>query len=180
MFFRWHSKSWSLGGRREWKLRCVKVMLNTLQIKSAMNASRPAFYMKNHLFEAFVSMIESLPANGIMLVAELQGQMIEDDLSQRRALPMEDAVSVLNFCRFLQAMAQGSGIFPTVLPRHHLAAYRKIVNRLMEAGELSLNAGEQFNQTFLSVFSDNHWLFEFNHRGVERQVERTQRTQIAV
>jgi hypothetical protein len=139
-----------------------------------------SFYMKNCLFEAFVSMIGSLPANGIMLVAELQGQMIEDDLSQRRALPMEDAVSVLNFCRFLQTTAQGSGIFPTILPRHHLAAYRKIVNRLMEAGELSLNAGELFNWTFLSVFSENHWLFEFPHPWVERQVERTRRTQVAV
>jgi hypothetical protein len=144
-----------------------------------MNASRPRFYMKTHLFEAFVSMIESLPTNAILLVAELQGQMIKDDLSQRRVLPMEEAVSVLNFCRFLQAVACGSGIFPTVTPLQHLASYRKTVNRLMEAGELPFNAGEQFDNTFLSVFSENHWFYGFNHQRVERQVERTQRTQIA-
>jgi hypothetical protein len=130
--------------------------------------------MKAHLFEAFMRMIESLPANGILLVAELQGQMIEDDLSQKRILPMEEAVSVLNFCRFLQAVARGDGIFPTVLPLQHLTSYRKTVNRLMEAGELPLNAREQFDRTFLSVLSENHWLFGFNHQGMERQVERTQ------
>src|SRR5271155_1147770 len=141
-----------------------------------MNASRPRFYMKTHLFEAFVSMIESLPTNAILLVAELQGQMIKDDLSQRRVLPMEEAVSVLNFCRFLHAVACGSGIFPTVMPLQHLASYRKTVNRLMEAGELPLNAGEQFDRTFLSVFSENHWFYGFNHQRVERPVERTRRT----
>jgi hypothetical protein len=129
--------------------------------------------MKAHLFEAFVKMIESLPTNGIMLVAELQGEMIEDDLSQRRALPLQEAVSILDFCRFLQAVARGSGIFPTALPMQHLASYRKIVNRLMEAGELPPNAGQQFDQTFLSIFSENHWLFGFNRQGAERQVKRT-------
>ena len=143
------------------------------------NPSRLPLYMKTHLFEAFIRMIESLPANGFLLVAELQGQMIEDDLSQKRILPMEEAVSVLNFCRFLLAVARNDGIFPTVLPQQHLGSYRKTVNRLMEAGELPLNAREQFDQTFLSVFSENHWLFGFNHQGMERQVERTQRTQIA-
>jgi len=135
--------------------------------------------MKTRLFEAFVKMIEDFPANGILLVAELQGRMIEADLSQRRILPVEQAVSVLNFCRFLQAVARGSGIFPTVLPMQHLAFYRKTVNRLIEAGALSLNATEQFDKTFLSVFPENHWLFKFDNSGLERRVERTQRTRLA-
>jgi len=139
-----------------------------------MNACRLQFYMKTNLFEAFVKMIESLPANGILLVADLQGRMIEDDLSQRRILPMQEAVSVLDFCRFLQAVARGSGIFPTVLPMQHLASYRKTVKRLMAAGELPLNAGEQFDMTFLSIYTKNHWLLGLNNEDVARPVERTQ------
>src|SRR5271170_872552 len=99
-----------------------------------MNASCLPLNMKVNFFEAFVRMIESLPANGVLLVAGLQARMIEDDLSQRRVLPVQEAVSVVGFCRFLQAVARGSGIFPTVLPMQHLAPYRKTVKRLMEAG----------------------------------------------
>jgi hypothetical protein len=144
-----------------------------------MNASRLTFVMKPHLFEAFARMIESLPANGILLVAELQEQMIEDDWSQKRVLPVEDAVSILNFCRFLQAVAGNGGIFPTVLPFQHLPFYRKTVKRLMEAGELPLNADQQFEKTFLPFFPENHWLFMFGNEGVNGQIERMPRTQIA-
>src|SRR5580692_11352328 len=111
--------------------------------------------MKTGLFEVFIKMIEGLPANAILLVAELEGQMIQEDFSQRRILPMQEAVSVLDFCRFLQAVARGSGIFPTVLPMQHLASYRKTVKRLMEAGELPLNASEQFDKTFLSICTES-------------------------
>jgi len=54
---------------------------------------------------------------------------------RKRVLPMQEAVSVLDFCLFLQAVVCGSGIFPTVLPVQHLASYRKTVKRLIEAGE---------------------------------------------
>ena len=67
--------------------------------------------MKTGLFEVFIKMIDGLPANAILMVAELEGQMIRDDFSQGRILTMQEAVSVLDFCRFLQAVVRGSGNF---------------------------------------------------------------------
>jgi hypothetical protein len=125
--------------------------------------------MKTGLFEVFIKMIDGLPANAILMVAELEGQMIRDDFSQGRILTMQEAVSVLDFCRFLQAVVRGSGIFPTVLPVDHVASYRKTVNRLIEAGELPFNASEQFDKTFLSICSTNKWRFGFNNEAVKRE-----------
>lgn len=129
--------------------------------------------MKTNLFETFAKVTESFPVNGLLLMAELQEEMIENDLSQKRILPTEEAISVVNFCRFLKAVAHGSGIFPTTLPVQHLAFYRRTVKRLMDAGELPFNAGKQFSQTFLSILSENHWLFKFGNVGghVEPQSE---------
>lgn len=137
--------------------------------------------MKTNLFETFAKVVENLPVNGILMVAELQEEVIEDDLLRKRILPTEEAISILNFCRFVQAVAQGSGIFPTILPRQHLAFYQETMKRLIEAGELPFNASELFNKTFLSAFSGNHWLYKFNNGGggVERQIEGARMNTIA-
>jgi hypothetical protein len=134
-----------------------------------MQQTTPVFRlkMKARLFEVFVEMIGSLPVNGVLLAAKLERRIIEDDLSKKRDLPMKEAVSVLNFCRFLQAVALGNGIFPTALPGEHIASYRRIVNRLVEAGELPLNANEQFDMTFLSGFLKNQWLIKLGNERVE-------------
>ena len=123
--------------------------------------------MKAQLFEAFVKMIESLPVNSILLAAKWERRIIEDDLSKKRVLPMKEAVSVLSFCRFLQAVALGNGIFPMALPRQHAAFYQKTVNRLVAAGELPVNAIEQFVMTFLSGFLKSRWLIELGNKRVE-------------
>jgi hypothetical protein len=123
--------------------------------------------MKAQLFEAFVKMIESLPVNSILLAAKLERRIIEDGLSKKRVLLMEEAVSVLSFCRFLQAVALGRGIFPMALPRQHVAFYQKTVNRLVAAGELPVNAIEQFVMTFLSGFLKSRWLIELGNKRVE-------------
>ncbi|MGH7991463.1 MAG: hypothetical protein ACREDS_14905, partial [Limisphaerales bacterium] len=53
------------------------------------------------------------------------------------------------------------------LPAQHIASYRKIVNGLVEAGELPLNANEQFDMTFLSGFLKNQWLIKLGNKRAE-------------
>jgi hypothetical protein len=108
--------------------------------------------MKNRLFGSFSSMIASIPVSGIPGALELEYRMLEDDLMYKRISDTEEVVSVLSFCRFIRAVADGSNILPVELPNDHVVFYREVVIRLVEAGELPANAIEQFSRTFPSGF----------------------------
>jgi hypothetical protein len=96
-------------------------------------------------------MIEEMPMQGIIGTLELERRMIEDDLAQKRTLPIEDAHSILSFCQFIDAAKQGFQISPVALPIQHVSFYREIVRRLVETELLPFNASEQFENTFSHI-----------------------------
>src|ERR1700689_2723807 len=108
--------------------------------------------MKSRLFGSFSSMIASIPVNGIPGALELEHRMLEDDLLYKRIPNTQEVASVLSFCQFIGAFADGDNIFSVELPNDHVAFYREVVIRLIEAGELPTNAKERFDRTFPSGF----------------------------
>jgi hypothetical protein len=104
--------------------------------------------VNSRLFESFCETIDHLPVKAILRTAEGQRRMIEDDLLHERLLPIDDAESIAIFCDFLAAAARGEMFLCPPLPVEHCAYYRKIVLRLVEAGELPFGAHERFDQNF--------------------------------
>jgi hypothetical protein len=108
--------------------------------------------MKSCLFERFAAMVEKLPAKGVLRAIELECQMLQNDMAQKRTLPLNDARSILAFNDFLKSISAGICASSFTLPIQHISSCRKIVERLIEAGELPFAAKEQFEETFSSSF----------------------------
>ena|ERR1700676_1717061 len=109
--------------------------------------------MDSCLFERFMGMINSIPAKGVFRAVELECQMLENDLIQKRQnLSLEDTHSILAFYNFLKSAADGICVAPIPLPIQHIVFYKKTLERLIEAEQLPYEAKEQFHETFLSSF----------------------------
>jgi hypothetical protein len=118
-----------------------------------MRYFRVSYTMPLYLFESFSKMIDQTPARGVLLAIELQRQMIEDDLSSKRSLILKEAASILDFCGFIEVARAGLNTFLTcAVPADHVVFYRKIVGRLIEAGELPSYAKKQFDAAFSENF----------------------------
>src|SRR5690349_12453156 len=102
-----------------------------------------ATVMYSYLFDSFARMIESAPPKAVIRAAEVERRMVEDDLESNRTVPDEEAISVLGFCNFLTAAAGGVVVALPAAPIEHCAFYRKIVQRLVEAGELPFTVKDQ-------------------------------------
>ena len=96
-------------------------------------------------------MIEGIPVKAVIRAAEAEQRMVEDDLEHHRALPDEEAVSVLGFCHFLSASAHGVPVALPASPIEHCAFYRNVVQQLVEAGELPFAVKDQIDRTFSRV-----------------------------
>jgi hypothetical protein len=107
--------------------------------------------MNAPLLEELIKTMENIPPKAIFRLAEIQRKMIEDDVANKRIACREDVNSVLSFCRFLESSDE-TEILPILLPVTHIAACRKIVEKLIAAGELSPFIKERFDQTFYSNF----------------------------
>src|SRR5690242_4724315 len=105
-------------------------------------------FMSSHLFESFSKMIDKLPAKGVITATEREYQMLENDLATNRPVSKQEVHSILSFCRFLAATRSGLAVSPAVLPAGDMVFYRKTTERLIEAGELSAEAKEQFDAAF--------------------------------
>ena len=105
--------------------------------------------MTSHLFESFAQMICDIPTKGMLKAIELERQMLKNDLLYKRTADKE-AASIFNFCEFIKAVEDQDCLAPVVLPADHVVGYRKILNRLIEAGELPVVAQKQFELTFAS------------------------------
>lgn len=103
--------------------------------------------MKTRVFESFAEMIDGVPAKGILKAAELERQMLKNDLLYKRVLD-KDVASIFSFCEFIKAVVDKDNMLTFDLPKTHTAFYRKTVMRLIEAGELPVVAQEQFDRTF--------------------------------
>jgi len=100
------------------------------------------------LFESFCEMLESIPIKAVLRAADAERKMVEDDLEKKRTEPDEYVTSVLGFCNFL-LLAVG-GIYAAIpgLPREHRAFYRKMVRRLIDAGELPSEIKSHLDEIF--------------------------------
>jgi hypothetical protein len=100
------------------------------------------------LFESFREMLESIPIKAVLRAADAERKMVEDDLDKKRTEPDEYVTSVLGFCNFL-LLAVG-GIYAAIpgLPAEHRAFYSKMVQRLVEAGELPSETKSHLDEIF--------------------------------
>ncbi|HXB58376.1 MAG TPA: hypothetical protein VNU95_02370 [Candidatus Acidoferrales bacterium] len=103
------------------------------------------------LFEKFAEMVEKLPTRAIVKAVQLERQMLETDLAQKRSVPMADARSIMAFCDFLQHGPSITRVSRVSIPIQHLGFYRSTVKRLVENGELPYQAGEVFEHSFSSA-----------------------------
>jgi|GEM_PF-3818859 hypothetical protein len=103
--------------------------------------------MKTNIVKYFLELLEGIPAKGIPLVIELEREMLMDDSLHERIADGEVA-SIFIFCEFVKAVSDKDMITPVALPKSHVAGYKTIVMRLIEAGELPATALEQFYLTF--------------------------------
>ena len=102
--------------------------------------------VQTKFFSLFTAMVESLPPKAVIAAVTLERQMLENDLKRGRLVPVEEAASIINFCLFLESTALTSKISPYFVPSEHLHCYRKVVTRLIAAGELPPSAWMQFEE----------------------------------
>jgi hypothetical protein len=88
------------------------------------------------LFESFCDMLESIPVKAVLRAVDVERKMVEDDLRKKRTERDEYVTSVLSFCNFLMLAVCGNYAAIPGLPADHRAFYSKIVQRLVDAGEL--------------------------------------------
>jgi hypothetical protein len=100
------------------------------------------------LFESFCELLETVPVKAVVRAADAERKMVEDDLEKKRTEPDEYVTSVLSFCKFLSLGTLGIRASLPALPVEHCAFYRKIVQRLVEAGELPLEIQRYFDAIF--------------------------------
>jgi len=100
------------------------------------------------LFESFCEMLESIPAKALLRAVEAERRMVEEDLQPKRAERDPYLISVLSFCNFLTLAVCGVYASMAVLPVEHRKFYGKVVQRLVDAGELPRGSTEHFNSSF--------------------------------
>src|SRR5262249_12842633 len=106
--------------------------------------------METRFFNLFSTMIESLPSKAVIGAVTLERQMLENDLKRGRLVPVEEAASIVNFCLFLESSALAAKVAPYYVPREHIQFYRRIVARLIAAGELPPSVWRQFEDVLCS------------------------------
>jgi len=88
------------------------------------------------VFESFCEMLESIPTKAVLRAADAERKMVKDDLDKKRTERDEYVSSVLGFCNLLTLAVCGIYVSIISLPSEHRAFDRKIVRRLVDAGEL--------------------------------------------
>lgn len=109
--------------------------------------------MNSGLFETFCEMLESIPIKAVVRAADAERKMVQDDLENNRAEPDECVNSVLSFCNFLTSAVRGIHAAIPIFPVEHCAFYRKIVQRLVLAGELPPEIIPEFDRIFSRALS---------------------------
>jgi hypothetical protein len=104
-------------------------------------------------FESFCRVIDGLPPKAVIKTAELECQMLEDDLAHERdQINLQEVILLLAFCHFIKTSALLARMLPMDLPNRHVARYRSIVEKLIEARELPFKAKAQFDSIFCTGF----------------------------
>jgi len=100
------------------------------------------------LFDTFSLMIARTPIQVVTKALELQRELLEEDILNRRPLPMDEVTSILSFCRFVEAAKAGVQSPPIGLPGTHISFYRETTVRLVEANVLPVEACHRFDVAF--------------------------------
>jgi hypothetical protein len=107
--------------------------------------------MNLSLFTSFSKSIEELPTRAIPSLLELEEKMIKDDIALHRPVPLDGAESILEFCRFVREERAGFHVSSHQgLPLAHSTLYRRIIKKMVEAGELPAAAKEEFDTEFFA------------------------------
>jgi len=115
------------------------------------------------LFESFCEMLESIPIKAVLRAVDAERKMMEDDLSKKRTERDESVSSVLGFCNFL--MSAVCGVYDSIatLPAGHRAFYSRIVQQLVDAGELPAEITAHFDKIFPPEFESSETRGRFGH-----------------
>ena len=100
------------------------------------------------LFEKFAEMVDKLPTRAVLKAIQLERQMLESDMAQKRTLPIAEVRSIVAFCDFLQHGPSANRASRISIPIQHLGFYRGTVKRLVEDGELPYQTSEVFEHSF--------------------------------
>jgi hypothetical protein len=100
------------------------------------------------LFASFCEMLDSIPTKAVLRAVEAERRMVEDDLEHKRTERDPYLISVLTFCDFLIWAVCGIYASMAALPVEHRMFYGKVVQRLVDAGELPPDCAEYFNSSF--------------------------------
>jgi len=103
------------------------------------------------LYEKFAEMIDRLPAKAVINAVQLEKEMLENDLAQKRTLPMSEVRSIMAFCNFVQSGPEAIPNSKISVPIQHLGFYRNTVKRLVEDGVLPGEAGDVFEKVFTAM-----------------------------
>jgi hypothetical protein len=116
------------------------------------------------LFESFCEMLEGIPIKAVLRAADAERRMVEEDLKKHRAEPNECVNSVLGFCNFLKLAVRGIYALPAALPLEHRLFYGRIVQQLVDAGELPAEIKGHLEEIF-STSADKTEASESSERG---------------
>jgi hypothetical protein len=105
--------------------------------------------MGAQLFDRFAEMIQQMPPKAVLRAVQLEKQMLENDMAQKRTLPMAEVRSIVAFCGFLENAAGTISAPKISVPIQHLGFYRSTIKRMVEGGELP----NEVRVLFESVFS---------------------------
>jgi hypothetical protein len=100
------------------------------------------------IFERFSAMVERLPTKAVVSAMRLERQMLEDDLARKRTVQMDEVSSIIAFCNFIENVADAHHARYVLVPIQHIGFYRATVKRLIEAGEVTYEAGALFDAAF--------------------------------
>ena len=108
--------------------------------------------MRMGVFEYFVEMIKTLPAQAIPNALDLECRMLEDDLKHHRLVSPEDASSILCFGQFVDRAKKGSAMQRAKpLPQDHVVFYKETILRLIQAEKLPPAVINEFDYTFVTI-----------------------------
>jgi hypothetical protein len=87
--------------------------------------------------------MDRLPAAAVKKAAAVYRRRLEEDTALGRENLAGEVLSVLTFCRFVESGGKSGLLHFPYVPLEHMAAYAKIVQRLVAAQELSLHEEDQ-------------------------------------
>jgi hypothetical protein len=117
--------------------------MNALYLKPDMTTD-----MRLGLLDSLADLIEATPVRSIILTFQRECRRLEESLACQHSVPLSQAIPILIFFRFVEAARKGTSVqfFAANFPARHLELYRKVVERLVAAGELPVKAMTAFEK----------------------------------